>query len=241
MDNTFKDIKQLVALGKEHYEKGEYERAEKLFSQVLKENRGFADVFNMLGVIYHDQGRVHQAQECFEQALDLNPGYTEAALNLAVTYNDLGKYAEAKRVYSQAMAQSRKQPRSLDPYAKGKLANMHADLGDAYYGVGLFEEAIQEYIAALHLGPTFSDIRTKLANTYRDVGKKKEAVEQYREVIQSHPNYLVARLQLGVTLYSIGDVQDAIAQWEEVLKIDADNKSAKTYLRMAASESTIQA
>ena len=96
-------IKHMLSLGREHFESGEYDRAEKLLTQVIRENRSFADVHNMLGVIFHDQGRFTQAQECFERALDINPSYTDAALNLAVTYNDLGRYADAKRVYSAAM------------------------------------------------------------------------------------------------------------------------------------------
>ena len=114
-------IKHLLLQGREHYDNREFDKAEKVLTQVLKENRGFADVYNMLGVIYHDQGRFTQAQECFEQALDINPAYTEAALNLAVTYNDLGKYVDAKRVYGEAMARSRSQPRSLDFFARGKF------------------------------------------------------------------------------------------------------------------------
>ena len=168
--NMDERLKQLLNQGRDYYENREFERAEKLLSQVLKENRGFADVHNMLGVIYHDMGKFTQARDCFEQALEINPNYTEAALNLAVTYNELGRYKEAKEVYGKAMAHSRNQPRSLDPFAKGKLANMHMDLGDAYHGIGFFAEAVREYTQALALCPTFVDIRTKLANTYRDMG-----------------------------------------------------------------------
>ena len=72
----------------------------------------------------------------FNEALRINPAYTEAALNLVVTCNDLGKYAEAKAVYEQAMATSKRAPRELDPFAKGKIANMHAEIGAAYRAVG---------------------------------------------------------------------------------------------------------
>src|ERR1700755_210940 len=108
--------------------------------QIVREHQGFADMFNMLGVIHHGHGRFSQAQEMFEHALQINPNYTEAALNLAVPYNDLGKYAQAKEVYAHAIARSREQPRQLDPFAKGKIANMHARVADAYVGIGMHEE-----------------------------------------------------------------------------------------------------
>jgi tetratricopeptide (TPR) repeat protein len=225
-------LKQLLTQGRDLYQNREFEKAEKVLTQVLRENRGFADVHNMLGVIYHDMGRYSQAKDCFEQALQINPNYTEAALNLAVTYNDLGQYREAKDVYSRAMAHTRSHPRSLDPFAKGKIANMHADLGDAYQGIGFYAEAVREYRQALDLCPTFIDIRTRLANTYRDMGDLEGAMNEYREVVAGNPNYIPARLQLGVTLYSAKRMDEAIDEWRSVLTLDPDNKFAHMYLKM---------
>ena len=123
-------LQQLIALGREHYNAGEYEKAEPFLGQVVQEHRpSFADIYNMLGVIYHAQGRFADAEEAFETALRINPSYTEAALNLSVTYNDRGKYDQAREVYAAAVSASHQQPSSLDPFARGKLANMHADLG----------------------------------------------------------------------------------------------------------------
>jgi len=229
-------IKHLLRQGREYYVNREYDRAENLLTQVLRENRGFADVYNMLGVIYHDQGRFPQAQECFEQALAINPAYTEAALNLAVTYNELGKYNDAKRVYGQAMARTKNQPRSLDTYAKGKLANMHADLADAYHGIGLFQEALREYREGLGLCPTFVDIRTKLANALRDMGRIEEAIVEYREVLETNSQFVHGRLQLGVTLYGAGRIDEAIAEWRRALEIDPDSRNAKAYLKMVSAD-----
>ena len=82
--------KQLLTLGREHYEKREFDKAEHYLKQVLERGSAYADVYNMLGVISHDHGQFEEAQKFFEEALSINPNYTEAALNLAVTYNDLG-------------------------------------------------------------------------------------------------------------------------------------------------------
>jgi len=226
--------KQLLALGREHYSHKEYDKAETYLSEFIQKNRSFPDVFNMLGVIYHERGRLLQAQQMFEEALKLNPNYTEAALNLAVTYNDLGKYEQAREVYSKIVATSRAQPRLLDPFARGKIANMHADVGSAYADFGFYEEAVAEYRKALDLCPTFVDIRTKLAMTYRDMGKPEHAVREFDEVKSQNPHYLPARIHLGVTLYSLGRVEDAIREWNEVLAIDPENKSARVYLQLVA-------
>src|SRR5687768_11085989 len=181
-------LRQLIALGRDHYQAGEYDKAEQYLAQVVQENRGFADIFNMLGVIYHDQGRFADAEEAFESALKINPSYTEAALNLSVTYNDRGKYHKAREVYASAMSQGGTAS-TLDPFARGKIANMHADLGLVYADMGLHDDAVRELRRALELCPSFIDIRTRLGNVMRDMGDTEAALGEYSQVKTLKPDY----------------------------------------------------
>ena len=223
-------LRQMMHLAHEHYEAREYDRAEPLLEQIVREHRGFADMFNMLGVIHHTASRFAQAEAAFKEALRLNPRYTEAALSLAVTLNDLGRYVEAREIYARAIETSRAEPRYMDPFARGKIANMHASTGDAYVGLGLLEEAAREYKTALALCPTFVDIRHKLASTLRDAGDKEGALREYEACKAQTPKYVPARVNLGVTLYSLGRKEEARAEWESVIAEDPANKSARMYL-----------
>src|SRR6185295_11354158 len=132
-------VKQLLVLGREHYERREYDRAEHVLRQVLEKTDRYADVYNMLAVILHEKGDFVAAERHFERAVELNPNYTEALLNLAVTYNDLGKYEAAREVYARIKRGDGKG--GLDPFARGKIANMHADLAQAYSDAGCNPEA----------------------------------------------------------------------------------------------------
>ena len=229
MDDSTHEI---LTRGREHYTAREYDKAEALLSRLARDRLGYADVYEMLGVIYHQQGRLNEAEAMFEEALRINPGYTEAALNLAVTYNDLGKYREAKDVYQSAMAASRNSPRSLDPFAKGKIANMHADVGSAYHGVGLYEDAVHEYERALALCPGFVDIRTRLGDTYREMGQLDAAVREFERVRAENPNFADARLHLGLSYYAQGRTAEAAREWEQVLVLAPQSRSAQMYLAM---------
>src|SRR4051795_2060694 len=120
-------LKQLLVLGREHYERREYDRAERVLRQVLEITDRYPDVFNMLAVICHDRSDFVAAEQHFERAVELNPNYTEALLNLAVTYNDLGKYESSRQVYGR-IKKDEGQSGILDPFARGKIANMHAGL-----------------------------------------------------------------------------------------------------------------
>ena len=229
MDDRLRD---LLNRGREHYLAREYDRAERYLSELAREQLAYADVYDMLGVIYHQQGRLIDAETVFKEALRINPAYTEAALNLAVTLNDLGKYRDAKEIYERAMAASKNSPRHLDPFAKGKIANMHADVGAAYHAVGLFEDAVREYERALALCPKFVDIRTKLGATFREMGNIVAAVREFERVKTENPRFAGGRLHLGLSYYAQGRREEAAAEWQQVLDMAPDNKSAQMYLAM---------
>jgi tetratricopeptide (TPR) repeat protein len=225
-------LKQLLTLGRGYFEKKQFQEAEAYLTQVVEQNQSFADVYNMLGVIYHDQGQFARAQRAFEAALRINPAYTDAALNLAIIYNDMGRYREAKEVYAAALSRQRTNPQRMDPFVKGKIANMYADIGNVYASSGMLDEAVIEYRRALELGPTFVDIRLKLANTLRDLKEHDAALAEFEAILKQNPNYLPGRVHYGVTLYAAGRRADAITVWEDVLGRNPGNKSAEMYLTL---------
>ncbi|MCC6873217.1 MAG: tetratricopeptide repeat protein [Sandaracinaceae bacterium] len=224
--------KQLLSLGREHYDKREFDKAEHYLRQILERNDKFADVYNMLGVIHHDRGRLEEAQGCFEEALSINPNYTEAALNLAVTYNDLGRYDEAKKIYRAALSRGEESPGQLDPFVKGKIANLHAEVAQAYTDAGMASEAMHELRKAVLLCPTFADLRLRLANLYRQMGDLEAARFELEEAIAARAQFVPAHVSLGVVLLALGDKNAAVTRWRSALAIDPDNKAAQMYLRM---------
>jgi tetratricopeptide (TPR) repeat protein len=229
-------LKQLLLLGREHYQKREFDKAEYLLKQVVQQTDRFADVFDMLGVIAHSQGDFAQAEQSFERAVSLNPNYTEAQLNLMVTYNDLGKYDSAREVYARIRGRAAGGDGPADPFAMGKIANMHAEISQAYQDAGMVAEAVIELERAVALCPTFADLRTRLATLYRDTGHKERAREQLEIVKQHNPSYIQARVLLGVALLSAGEYDAAIGEFEAVLERDTDHKSARMYLKIADSQ-----
>lgn len=212
----------------------QFDKAQRIFLQLIEKTPYFADVFNMLGVINHNSGQFNDAVKFFEQALKINPKYTEALLNLAVLYNDLGEYKKARKLYSKVQAKSREHKGSkMDPFIRAKLANKHAEVGDIYEGIGFYREAIEEYKKALKLAPNFHDIRCKMAICLREQRKFPDSIKEFRKVIKANPKYHYAQIQLGVTQYAAGKTKEAVKQWNTVLKKVPDHEGAKMYLRLA--------
>ncbi len=225
-----KVLDELYERGMEAFAKGEYKKAELAFEELLKTNPGFADIHNKMGIIYNQTNRLELAAKAFEKALELNPAYTEASLNLAVTYTDMGQYEKAKEVSDRAARFTATSRKSIDPFVKGKLADEHLRVGNMYYGMGLLDDAIEEYRKALRLSPTFADIITQLGIALRDKGKHDEAIQEFNRAKEQNPKFISARLQLGITYYSQGFYGLAEEEWQAALAIDPGNTTVKTYL-----------
>ncbi len=233
-------LRELVALGKEHFHRGDYSLAAGSLEAVVARGAGFADVHHMLGVIYHHRGEFERAQQSFQTAIEINPSYVEAALNLAIVCNDLGQYERAQQVYGDAVARARsKQTRDpngdepLDSFTKGKIANLHAAVGDGYVSVRRPNDAASEFRRALSLCPTFVDLRLKLASALREAGDVDGALAEFRIAVSHAPAYVPARVALGTALYAGGKLDEAVAQWEEVLRMEPNHRTAGMYLKLA--------
>lgn len=237
--------KELVAQGKEYFAQHDFPRAESCLRKALAKHAGYADVYHMLGVIHHADGRFASAVDYFQKALQLNPNYTEATLNLVVLYNDLGQYTEAKKLYGQlrkgapkpATKPAKKETAAaIEPVLRGKLANMHAEVGDIYRGLGLYEQAADEYRKALELNAAYADIRTKLGMALREAGELNNSLTELKQACKDKPSYHLARVQLGVTLFAAGKTTDAKKEWTSVTAKEPKNELAQMYLKLCGTD-----
>jgi tetratricopeptide (TPR) repeat protein len=236
-------LRELVALAREHFQRGDYSLAAGHLEQAVARGVAFADVHHMLGVVYHHLGEFAAAQRALEKALAINPNYVEAGLNLAIVCNDLGQYERAQQVYGAALSRARsrgkREPNGdepMDNYTRGKIANLHAAVADGYLSMRRPNDAAAEYRRALSLCPTFVDLRLRLAHALREANDIDGAVAEFRLAAQHAPAYLPARVSLGMALYASGKLDEALAQWQEVLRIDPQHRIASVYLKLARSQ-----
>ena len=220
-------------LGKKAFDEKNYNEARDYLEEVLKEKDSFADVYNMLGFIYYSAGKHQNAIKYFKKALEINPNYTEVSLNLSVAYNEMGEFDKARDIYAKAKDAGAGSTTSyLDPYAKGKLANMHTEIGAIYQDLGFYKEAVDEYKKAIALRPTFVDIKNKLGVVYRDMRDYSKSVRELEEAINVNPEYIPARINLGITYYTMGHIEKAKAEWMKVLHKNPNDKKAQMYMNL---------
>ena len=223
---------QQLERAKQHFELKDYHGAIHLLEEIIEEGRAFADAHHLLGLSYQLIGQPDRALDCFSRALELNPQYVEAHVHRGVVLAELGREAEASESFSAARENGGGDRGGVPLHHASKLANLHAELGDAYAQAGALNRAIEQYQAALQLGPMFHDLRYKLGRYLLDAGRSLEAREELEQVVGARPGSPAARSAYALASYLSGDSATAREALQAVLKDHPDDTRAKSYLHM---------
>ncbi len=214
------------------FERGDDNAALTQFTELLETRDGFADVHYRMGLLLERLNELPSAQNSLRKAIHLNPSYAEARLALATIYERQGDFDRSQEVAAPVASVHRPTAGSLDPTTRGKLANLQAEMGDAYRDAGEFRDAIGAYRKALDRCPTFHDIRFRLGIVLRDAGLPSQSLTEFRRVLRGNPTFLDAAVQLGLTLYTLGRTDAAVEHWNAVLDRNATHQDARMYLRL---------
>jgi tetratricopeptide (TPR) repeat protein len=222
----------LVEQARERFELQDYYGAIHLLEEVVAGGRAFADAHHLLGLSYSLVGQPDNALAQFDRALQLNPRYVEALVHGAIVLNELGREDEASAMMRRATEVGGESRRGFPAHVAAKLANQHADLGDAYVESGGLDPAIDQYHEALELGPGFHDLRYKLGRVLLQAGRALDAREQFAIIVRDRPSYLDAAAMLGLACYLAGDGLAARDVWEQCRERRPEDPRVEAYLAM---------
>jgi tetratricopeptide (TPR) repeat protein len=221
----------LIRMGKSAFMKMDYPRAERHLREALEGGADYPDIHYTLGLIDHQRGNYRQAVDRFEKAVSLHPEYTEALLSMSITLNDMGLYEDARSAYDRAsMVLSRHGIPPERNMVRGRIANLHKELGELYLALGQHDEAIFEYRKALSVAPGYPDLRVRLVTALREAGRADQAMAELEAFLEEAPGNAAALIQKGILLYLAGNRGKARGAWEEALYRDPLNKVVQVYL-----------
>ncbi|HYC33891.1 MAG TPA: tetratricopeptide repeat protein [Gemmatimonadales bacterium] len=222
----------LLARARERFAVQDYYGAIHLLEEIVDGGRAFADVHHLLGVSLSLLGQSERALAEFRRALELNPRYLEALIHQGLVLNELGRGAEADDSFRRAAASVAPPSTGLPAHVAARLANLHAELAEAYAEAGAPDRAIEQYQRALELGPSFHDLRYRLARLLIETGRQLEAREALESVLEARPNFVDAEAALGLAHYLSGDAIGARDIWKTCLQRRPENARIEAYLSM---------
>ncbi|HEV8266088.1 MAG TPA: tetratricopeptide repeat protein [Gemmatimonadales bacterium] len=222
----------LVEQARERFQLQDYYGAIHLLEEVVATGRAFADAHHLLGLSYSLASQPDKALDQLDRALALNPRYVEALIHRALVLNELGREDEANATLRRANTIGTEHWAGFPTHVSAKLANQHAALGDAYVEAGGLAEAIEQYEAALDLGPAFHDLRYKLGRLLLEAGRALDAREQFEAIVRERPTFVDAAAMLGLACYLSGDGLAAREVWESCRARRPEDPRVEAYLAL---------
>lgn len=222
----------LLARARERFVVQDYYGAVHLLESVVDSGRAFADVHHLLGVSLSLLGQAERALGELDRALELNPRYVEALIHQGLVLNELGRTDEAQDSFGRAAVHLAQPTAGLPAPVAAQLANRHAELGETYAGAGALGRAIEQYQAALELGPSFHDLRYRLGRLLLEAGRPLEARDALEDVVRARPSFADAEAALGLAHYLSGDAGGARSIWQACLARRPENARVEAYLAM---------
>jgi Tfp pilus assembly protein PilF len=222
----------IVERAKERIEAGDPYGAVHLLREVTASGRAFADAHHLLGLAYSMIGQSADALAEFDRALALNPKYVDAHLNRAVTLNEMGRYDDAVAAFAAAQGLGGVDHTGFAAPEASRLANLHAQLAEAYVEAGGLAAAIEQYARAAELRPEFLDLRYRLARLRLEAGDVALARDELEAILEARPTFFDARAAFGMACYLQGDAAVARAAWQQCRGERPDEPRITAYLAL---------
>lgn len=195
----------------EHYQSGQYNKAEKLAISITKEYPNHQFSWKTLGVVYGQMGRKSQAVNANQRAVKLAPLDAEAHSNLGNSLKELGRLEEAEASCKQAIV------------LKPDFVGAHNNLGITLQKLDKLEEAETIYRQAIAFKPDFSESHYNLSCALKALGRLEEAEVSCRQAIELSSNFAEAHNNLGSILQELGKLEEAEASYGQAIKLNPDS------------------
>ena len=234
-------IDQALQQGVEAHKAGQVQKADRLYTAILKAQPDHPDANHNLGVLAVGVGKVEQALPFFKTALEAHPATAQFWLSYIGTLIKLDKLTDAQAVLDQAKAKGA----SGDAFAhleqrldKAKRITANAVFGKQdppkdqqqslinLYDQGRLKQAQKLVEDLLQQFPKSSFLYNVSGAVYKRIGLLDLSVEAYIKALKIKPGDTDAYNNMGITLREQGKLQEAIEAYQKVLEIKPNNADA---------------
>jgi len=209
------------------HERGDFDKAARLYNAVLQEQPDNFDAFHGLGQIHFSCGRLDTALTLFQTALKSDLGRAEGFASLGLVFHSLKRLKEALVSYEEglrldpdsaelrnrrgvALLDLGRPHEALDDFERVIAANPdHLDAlgnrGNALIKLNRQEEALAAYDLALKFAPENAELLTNRAVALRRLDRPHEALMSVSRALVSKPDFVQAKFAESLIRLTLGD------------------------------------
>lgn len=207
-------IKRLLVEALNHFNKGKFQQAKKIYLELINLTSEEIDAFNNLGMIEVQHGNLLEAISFFNKSISTNPNQSGILFYLGNCYLGLSKFSDAILSYDAAI--------KLDP----SFAEAHNNLGNALQELDRLDDALAAYSRAIALNPNYIDAFNNQANVLVDLGKFDEALSSYTKAILLNKDDPEVYFNRGICLDKLGKFDEALLDYNLAIFLDPEYAEA---------------
>ena len=188
------DSETLYKQANEFYKNSNYDKAKKIYIQIIEKEPDFVKAYYGLGSIYYVEKNFNSAIEFYKKAIEKNNKFAEAYEWLGNSYEKLNNYPEAVKNWEKSI--------ELKPnnfYLQKKLASFYEK-----------NKSQQKNI----------DNIIKLAYELKNEDYYKKAINVLEQGVKNYPNSIKLWFVLSRTYFEMRKFKDTLKCWEKILQLD---------------------
>ena len=200
----------------------QFPEAERMYGQLIKEDKTFVEAYNELYRVYLVQNKTAEAEQTLKAGAANNPKQIGFLVGLASHYSSLKRHDEMVAALNQIKSHAKDFDRA------------YLVVGDFYLRSGNLAEALNQYKEGMSLDPKQKDTyRKRMIEILMRQNKRAEAADINAAILKDNPKDSDARGLQASLLLDRGEVQKAISELQAVVNGAPDNFVARYNLGRA--------
>jgi protein O-GlcNAc transferase len=190
------------------FQKGQLVQAEKLCTEIEKENSKDINNLNLLSIILFKKKKFNDAIKIIQKSLKINPNQAESNNNLGLMLMNKSNINEAIYCFTKAIE------------LKKNFADAYNNLGIAYKDLGNLDSAINSWKKLIEIQPTSFQAYNNIGNIYLEDNKNILAIKYYDKAITLEKNFYLAYFNRGNALQNLGKLNASLDSFSEAIKLN---------------------
>jgi tetratricopeptide (TPR) repeat protein len=232
-------LSELLSQGQAALRDKKFDRAEKIYEQVIKLDPRSAEGHSNRGFALYTLGNYPRAIEEFQKSLELDSSLDETEVLLALSYFDIGQLPRAIPLLEKAYQKKRDDPdvaahlglaylRQQQPdkalVVLSHWAEIQPDSPEALYYKGKAAQyvASNTFATLTKVAPDSYRTHQLEAEMLRQQGLAPAAINEYKKAIAQKPDAAGLHYALGTLYREVGRLDEALAEFHQELRITDD-------------------